>query len=361
MADKPIETNAVAADAAPRASGGFLRSVRAFFGAKPNEVSLRESLEEAIDVHEEGSDTVSLGDKEREMLFNVLEYGELRIDDVMVPRGDIVAVPSNISFPDLVKVFAEAAHSRMPVFGETLDDVVGMVHVKDALKLIAGDNSPDEFKIAAIQRPVLYVPASMRVIDLLAKMRASRTHMAVVVDEYGGTDGLVTVEDMVEEIVGEIEDEHDTVDEPDLVPLKGGSFDADARVDIAEVEETLGADLTLDERSEDVDTLGGLVFLLVDHVPDIGEVITHDSGYRFEILDADPRRIRKIRIHPAAKSLAMPVKKTPESSSESPTESASVRKPKTTPKTTLKNTPDSKPASTAAEGKGVQPEPSEAP
>lgn len=316
MADKPTETQVVPTDAAPRTSGGFLRSLRAFFGAKSNDVSLRESLEEAIDEHEEGSNTVSLGDNEREMLFNVLEYGELRIDDVMVPRGDIVAVPSNISFPDLVKIFAEAAHSRMPVFGETLDDVVGMVHVKDTLKLILDDRNQDSFEIASIQRPVLYVPASMRVIDLLAKMRASRTHMAVVVDEYGGTDGLVTVEDMVEEIVGEIEDEHDTIDEPDLVPLNGGGFDADARVDIEEVEETLGVDLTLDERSEDVDTLGGLVFLLVDHVPDIGEVVVHESGYRFEILDADPRRIRKIRIHLPAKTRAAPMKKETETAPE---------------------------------------------
>lgn len=298
MADnKPATADTLGGAADTRTSGGFLRSVRAFFGAKSGEASLRESLEEAIEEHEEGSNTVSLGAKEREMLFNVLEYGELRIDDVMVPRGDIVAVPSNISFPDLVKIFAQAAHSRMPVFGETLDDVIGMVHVKDTLKLIADDGDPETFKMNSIQRQVLYVPASMRVIDLLAKMRASRTHMAVVVDEYGGTDGLVTVEDMVEEIVGEIEDEHDSVDEPDLVPLSGGGYDADARVDIEELEEALGIDLTLDERSEDVDTLGGLVFLLVDHVPDIGEVVVHETGYRFEILDADPRRIRKIRVH----------------------------------------------------------------
>jgi len=316
MADKPEGTDKPVADASPRTSGGFLRSVRAFFGAKTNDISLRESLEEAIEEHAEGLNAVSLGDNEREMLFNVLEYGELRIDDVMVPRGDIVAVPDKISFPDLVKIFAEAAHSRMPVFGDTLDDVVGMVHVKDALKLIADGASSDDFKIASIQRPVLYVPASMRVIDLLAKMRASRTHMAVVVDEYGGTDGLVTVEDMVEEIVGEIEDEHDAVEEPDLVAIGGGVFDADARVSIEELEEALGSDLTLDDRSEEVDTLGGLVFLLVDHVPDIAEVIVHESGYRFEILDADPRRIKKIRIHPPAKPKVVSAKKASEKPAE---------------------------------------------
>lgn len=277
-------------------SKGFLKSLRAFFGAKQEEVSLRESLEEALEGHEEGSNS-SIGEKEREMLFNVIEYGELRVNDVMVPRADIVAVPSNSSFSDLVKVFAEAAHSRMPVYRETLDDVVGMVHVKDALKVIADDNGTEQFKLSSIRRPVLYVPASMRVIDLLAKMKTSRTHMAVVVDEYGGTDGLVTVEDMVEEIVGEIEDEHDTVDEPDLVRLNSGAFDADGRLDIEELEEALGVELTPEERAEDIDTLAGLVFLMSDRVPDIGEVLKHETGHRFEVLDADPRRIRKVRIH----------------------------------------------------------------
>lgn len=296
MADSSNQSGTNGSQPRP-ASGGFLRAVREFFGAKSNDVSLRESLEEAIEEHEEDTNKVTLGDKEREMLFNVLEYGELRVDDVMVPRGDIVAVPNEVSFQDLVKVFAEAAHSRMPVFRETLDDVIGMVHVKDMLKLLADGIDPAQFKLASIQRPVLYVPASMRVIDLLAKMRQSRTHMAVVVDEYGGTDGLVTVEDMVEEIVGEIEDEHDAVEDPELVTLPDGGYDADARLDIEELEETLGMNLTPDERAEDVDTLGGLVFLLADRVPDIGEIINHDSGHKFEVLDADPRRIRRIRIH----------------------------------------------------------------
>lgn len=305
MADARHSDNGNGPDDAARSSGGFLRSIRDLFGWRSGEVSLRESLEEAIEEHEEGSNTVSLGDREREMLFNVLEYGELRIDDVMVPRGDIVAVQDDIAFSDLVKLFAEAAHSRMPVFRETLDDVVGMVHVKDALKLIADGMAAEEFQMASIRRSVLFVPASMRVIDLLAKMRASRTHMAIVVDEYGGTDGLVTVEDMVEEIVGEMEDEHDAVEEPDLVPLDAGGFDADARVDIEELEEALGVDLRPEERIEDVDTLGGLVFLLADRVPDIGEVILHESGYRFEVLDADPRRISKVRVHvPGARQLS---------------------------------------------------------
>lgn len=312
MADSQSDRDMASVQQARTSSGGFLRAVRDFFGSKSSDVSLRESLEEAIEEHEEDTKQVSLGEKEREMLFNVLEYGELRIDDVMVPRGDIVAVPNNISFQDLVTVFAEAAHSRMPVFRETLDDVIGMVHVKDILKLVAGGLKPGDFKMVSIRRSVLYVPASMRVIDLLAKMRQSRTHMAVVVDEYGGTDGLVTVEDMVEEIVGEIEDEHDTVEDPELIPLPDGGFDADARLDIEELEETLGVELVAEDRSEEVDTLGGLVFLLADRVPDIGEVIAHESGHKFEVLDADPRRIRRIRIHMPVKS-AEPVKTTSES------------------------------------------------
>lgn len=312
MADSQSDRDIASVPQARTSSGGFLRAVRDFFGSKSSDVSLRESLEEAIEEHEEDTKQVSLGEKEREMLFNVLEYGELRIDDVMVPRGDIVAVPNNISFQNLVTVFAEAAHSRMPVFRETLDDVIGMVHVKDILKLVAGGLEPGDFKMVSIRRPVLYVPASMRVIDLLAKMRQSRTHMAVVVDEYGGTDGLVTVEDMVEEIVGEIEDEHDTVEDPELIALPDGGFDADARLDIEELEETLGVELVAEDRSEEVDTLGGLVFLLADRVPDIGEVIAHESGHKFEVLDADPRRIRRIRIHMPVKSTE-PVKTMSES------------------------------------------------
>lgn len=300
MTDNNVANGTGANDTSSNGSSGLFGGLRSLFSSRSNETSLRESLQEAIDEHEEGS-AETLGDKEREMLFNVLEYGALRVGDVMVPRADIIAVHHDISFPELIKIFADAAHSRMPVYRETLDDVVGMVHVKDTLKVVVDDKDTESFSLSSIRRPVLYVPASMRVIDLLAKMRASRTHMAVVVDEYGGTDGLVTVEDMVEEIVGEIEDEHDEIEAPDLVPLPDGRYDADARVYVEELEETLGVELTPEERIEDVDTLGGLVFLLVDRVPDIGEVILHETGYKFEVLDADPRRIKKIRIHPPKK------------------------------------------------------------
>ncbi|MFC3050318.1 hemolysin family protein [Kordiimonas pumila] len=278
-------------------SPGFWRSIKYFLGLKNGEVSLRESLEEALEEHEGESSAKALGAEERKMLFNVLEYGTLRVYDVMVPRADIVSVPLDISYSDLVKVFAAAAHSRIPIYKDTLDEVHGMVHVKDVLK-VAADDAIENFRISKIQRPVLIVPPSMKVIDLLAKMRNRRTHMAIVIDEYGGTDGLVTVEDIVEEIVGVIEDEHDEIDELVLVPLSDGGFDTDARLEMGPLEEALGIDLLPEEQDEDVDTVGGLVFTLAGRVPEIGEVISHESGYTFEVVDADPRRIHKVRIHP---------------------------------------------------------------
>lgn len=281
--------------------GGFWRGVKSILGFRQPEVSLRESLEEALEEHEEENDAPALGAEEREMLFNVLEYGALKVDDVMVPRGDIVAVPADISYGEMVKVFAEAAHSRMPVYRGSLDDVQGMIHVKDALKVLAEGSDTKDFSVSLIQRPVLFVPPSMKVTDLMAKMRQGRTHMAIVVDEYGGTDGLVTVEDIVEEVIGEIDDEHDEVEAPDIITLPNGGFDADARAEIEELDALLGVDLLPDYQDEEVGTLGGLVFSLAGCVPEIGEVILHDSGYKFEVVDADPRRIRKVRIHPPAK------------------------------------------------------------
>jgi len=281
--------------------GGFWRALKSGLGFKQAEVSLRESLEEALEEHDEDNDEPALGAEEREMLFNVLEYGVLKVDDVMVPRGDIVAVPGDISYDEMVKIFAEAAHSRMPVYRGSLDDVQGMIHVKDALKVLADGTDTGAFNVSQIQRPVLFVPPSMKVIDLLAKMRQGRTHMAIVVDEYGGTDGIVTVEDIVEEVIGEIDDEHDEIEAPDIITLPNGGFDADARAEIEELDALLGVDLLPDDQDEEVGTLGGLVFSLAGCVPEIGEVILHNSGYKFEVVDADPRRIRKVRIHPPAK------------------------------------------------------------
>ncbi len=257
--------------------------------------SLRESLEEVIEEHEDTRDEEALGEEEREMLLNVLKYNELRADDIMVPRADIVAVEISTSFKALVGIFCQAGHSRLPIYRKSLDEVVGMVHVKDALRVLgAGKKAP---AIEDILRDIIIVPPSMRLIDLLKRMKTQRTHMALVVDEYGGTDGLVTIEDLVEQIVGEIEDEYDEENEPQMTFIGNGIYEADARLLVEDLEEALKIDLLSDEQDENVDTLGGLVFALEGRVPEIGESIDHPLGYRFEIIGADPRRIKKVRIH----------------------------------------------------------------
>ncbi len=278
-------------------SSGVINFLKNIFGRGDYGPSLRESLEEVIEEHEEETPEQALGDEERVMLFNIINYGDLRVDDVMVPRADIVAAPIDTGFDALIKQFSQAGHSRLPVYRDELDELLGMVHVKDALKLIAEGEDTKTFRLANIQRPVIFVSPSMKVIDLLAKMRAARTHMAIVVDEYGGTDGLVTIEDLVEQIVGDIEDEHDAEDVEYLTPLGNGNYDADARLEIEDLADVLGIDLLPEDWGEDVDTLGGFVFKLAGSVPEIGDVIMHDSGYKFEVVNADPRRIIKVRIH----------------------------------------------------------------
>jgi len=278
-------------------TGGMTAFLRKLFGGG-EEATLKESLEEVFEEHDEAIADGSMSSDERTMLQNLLTLGSIRVDDVMVPRVDIVAVSLETPYDDLIRVFASEGHSRLPVFKESMDEILGMVHVKDALMALSEKGSDDvsSTQLITFQRAVLFVPGSMKVVDLLSKMRANRTHMAIVVDEYGGTDGLVTIEDLVEEIVGEIEDEHDDEEEDMLVPLGLGNYDADARLEMDEIAEHLGVDL-LEGEEEEVDTLGGLVFAIVGKVPEIGEVIEHISGYSFEVLDADPRRIKKIRIH----------------------------------------------------------------
>lgn len=278
--------------------GDIFHALKEFFGIKPAEINLKSSLEEVIEEHAREKADQSLSADERTMLGNILEYGELRVDDVMVPRVDVVAIPMDTGFDDLTRIFASAGHSRLPVYKDTLDDIIGMVHVKDAMMVIAekGQKEAAVTTISAFQRPVLFVPAAMKLLDLLSKMRSNRMHMAIVVDEYGGTDGLVTIEDLVEEIVGEIEDEHDTADIMELKSLGQGNFDADARLEIDFLQQELGVDL-LEDEEEDVDTLGGLVVAQAGRVPEIGEVISHVSGYRFEVVDASPRTIYKLRIY----------------------------------------------------------------
>jgi CBS domain containing-hemolysin-like protein len=278
-------------------SGGrFWRSLRSLFGQE-NEPSLRDQIEEAIEEHEgEGEhEEDDLSSAEREMLRNILHFGERTVGDIGVPRGDIVAVPETICFADLVARFAEAEHSRLPVYRDDLDHVIGMIHVKDVFKIIAtGTDVPET--IAPLIRQPRYVPTSMRILDLLAEMRETRTHLAIVLNEYTGTDGLVTIEDVVEEIVGEIEDEHDEESADLLIPLSDSIWSADARAELHDVAKLI--DPRLADVEEDVDTLGGLASALAGHVPQAGEIVEHASGWRLEILDADERRVRKMLLHP---------------------------------------------------------------
>jgi hemolysin (HlyC) family protein len=281
------------------AKDGFWAPIRQWLLAKipgkDESRTLRESIETAL----VGKNAISdeLGPQERHMLMNVLSFAEQRVDDVMVPRADIVAIEISAGLDDLLQLTREKSHSRMPLFRDTLDEPIGMVHIKDVLGWMAGHpNNSQSFDLAAICRPVLFVPPSMPARDLLLKMQSSRIHLALVVDEYGGTDGLVSIEDLVEEIVGEIEDEHDAAERASLVKLSDGSIDALARATIEDLEEMVGLTLVDPEVDDDSDTLGGLVFSLVGRVPQRGEIITHPAGLEFEVRDADPRRIKRLRI-----------------------------------------------------------------
>lgn len=262
--------------------------------------SIRESLEEVIEESERQNP--ELARRERVMLANLLKFGELRVDDVKVPRADIVAVDETISICELVAKFREAQHSRLPVYRETLDDPIGLVHIKDVVGL--GELGADgimrwpDVPVAQVRREILVAAPSMRASDLLVKMQATRIHLALVIDEYGGTDGLVSIEDLVEEIVGDIGDEHDVEEAPQLKRLPDGGYEADARVDLDDFAEQTGFALQADEAEEDVDTLGGLVVSLIGRVPQRGEIVTH-SGFEFEVLEADPRRIKRLRVRPA--------------------------------------------------------------
>lgn len=259
------------------------------------EPSLRESLEDVIEEHRD--DPSDLTAEERIMLMNIVSLRELEISDVMVPRADIVAIEMSLSMEDLVKAFREAAHSRLPVYRDTLDDVAGMVHVKDVL--MALDDARTDGRLPTIndiKRRVLFVPPSMPVIDLLLKMRLSRIHMALVIDEYGGTDGLVTIEDLIETIVGDIDDEHDEQITPLIMPRPSGMLDVDARCPIEDLEANLGIDLLPEDQEDYIDTVGGLLFSLAGRVPERGEVIEHPSGLEFEVIDADARQLKRVRV-----------------------------------------------------------------
>lgn len=263
-----------------------------------NVQSIRESLEEVIE--ESDRQSPALSPQERVMLANLLRFGELRVGDVMVPRADIVAVEEKTTLQQLIVDFREAQHSRLPVYRETLDDPLGLVHIKDILSLLEissnGNLRCPDVPLSTIKRDVLFVPPSMPARELLLKMQTTHIHLALVIDEYGGTDGLVSIEDLIEEIVGQIDDEHDVEESPQLKARGDGGYDADARLDLEDFKTQTGIDLTLADGDEEIDTLGGLVASLVGRVPQRGEIIPHPSGFEFEIVEADPRRVKKLRL-----------------------------------------------------------------
>ncbi len=276
------------------------RLIRRLFDGDADQ-SLRAQLEEAIDEHEGGGDADKGGDGdltplERQMLRNLLHFSEHDADDVAIPRGEIIAVPVSASWDEVVAAFAEHGHSRMPVYRETLDEVVGMVLIKDVFTHLASGKPPKDWN--SLLRQPLFVPQARGALDVLADMRASRVHFAVVIDEYSGTDGIITIEDLVEEIVGAIEDEHDDAPTEQLVLLESGAWEADARVELEEVGERV--DARLGDVDEDVDTLGGLAFLLAEQVPPVGAVLHHDSGWKLEVIAGNEKHVTRLRLHPPA-------------------------------------------------------------
>ncbi len=313
------DPSSIAAGDQSNLHNGFFARLKELFAGRSNG-SLRDDLEGVLDADARQLASV-LSPKERSMLRNVLSLRDLRVEDVMVPRADIDAVEVDVPIGELLQEFRVAGHSRLPVYREGLDDPAGMVHIKDLMGYITqqalgtpadgaetpaiepGGNPFDKVDFTTplnrtgLVRQVLYVPPSMPAGDLLVKMQATRVHMAIVVDEYGGTDGLVSIEDLVEQIVGDIEDEHDEASAPMIEPTPDGGFIADARAPIEEVSALFGDDLELGDLVEEVDTLAGLVFNRAGHVPVRGELVPFAGGFEFEILDADPRRIKRVRIH----------------------------------------------------------------
>jgi CBS domain containing-hemolysin-like protein len=330
---------AASADDAKALGPGWLSSLRAKLGLQGAQ-TLRDTIEGAL--KQEAATSSAFSAEERQMMLRMLRFGALRVADIMVPRADIIALEETEPLSELLRTFEEGGISRIPMFNETLDDPRGMVHIKDVLAWLieaggvkrteAGsegaehanpgadpDAKPraDPFPatphldltaidlsrpvtVAKIRRPVLFVPPSMPVMNLLIRMQSTRIHMALVVDEYGGTDGLVTIEDLVEQVVGDIEDEHDEAEAAHITRDAKGVLSASARTPIAELESMLGRPVVTQEEAEEVDTLGGLVFSILGRVPVRGEIVRHEkSGLEFEVLDADPRRVKKLRIDPS--------------------------------------------------------------
>lgn len=271
----------------PRKNRGLIGLLRQLSGAAPapkdNElvVAVAQGLDGPVDIVDQAE-----------------AFKSLRVDDIKTPRADIIAVEISAPFDELVRQFIEAEHSRMPIYRDSLDDPVGVVHVKDVFKMLADEPrrpDPTEAVLRRLRREALYVPGSMRAADLLVRMQASRIHLALVIDEFGGTDGLVTMEDVVEAVVGDIDDEHDESHHAQVI-ARGGVYEADGRAPLEELEACLGESLAAEEFEEEVDTVGGLVSAIAGRVPQRGEVITLPERYEFEILDADPRRVKRVRV-----------------------------------------------------------------
>src|SRR5262244_527760 len=315
----PFEPRHLPVPVTPVPQGGenwFVRALRTLFGWKSG--SVRADLKDILDVMSPGESGFS--PEESRMLKNILGLRESRVGDVMVPRADIIAVQQDIQLGELVRVFEGAAHSRLVVYNDTLDDPIGMVHIRDLIAFMTARAAVDPernakrkkplpagldlkavdlglpLSSAKIVREILFVPPSMRVIDLLARMQATRIHLSLVVDEYGGTDGLASIEDIVEQIVGEIADEHDEDETPAVAQQPDGSFVADARATIEDVIGTVGNDFDVGEAAEEVDTIGGYLVTCAGRLPVRGEIVPGPGLFEFEVLDADPRRVKRVRI-----------------------------------------------------------------
>jgi len=283
-------------------SGGLLKAIRKLFDSDEGDTSLRAQLEEAIDEHEDDHSSAEqaqaagdLSPQELTMLRNLLHFSEHDADDVAIPRGAIVAVSADASWDELVALFAEHGHSRLPVYRGTLDEVIGMMHIKDVFPYLASGTAPPEDWTVLMRQP-LYVPQARGALDVLADMRAQRTHLAIVVDEFSGTDGIITIEDLVEEIVGNIEDEHDDAPVALVTPIGEGMWDADARAELEDLATIVG-DPRLGEVEEAVDTLGGLAFVLAGQVPRPGAMLAHPSGWRIEVTAGDETHVTRLRLH----------------------------------------------------------------
>jgi CBS domain containing-hemolysin-like protein len=331
-AETPTPTPASGGEQIASGTQGLLNALLSRIGLRSP--SLREMLEADLKGEVDADAVAAFSNEEREMLRRLLRFGGSRVDDIMVPRADIIALEESDSLAELLRTFGEAGVSRIPLFSETLDDPRGMIHVKDLFRWLTQEAAADAVNTrisvappantseaaptaatptqqldlgivdlsrpiasAKIRRPVLYVPPSMPATNLLIRMQSTRIHMALVVDEYGGTDGLVTIEDLVEQIVGDIEDEHDIAEAAYIFTEPKNGLVASARTPIKQLEEHLGIKLLKPEEEEDIDTLGGLMFSLLGRVPARGEVVRHPSGLELEVLDADARRLKKVKIH----------------------------------------------------------------